>query len=76
MRRNFEHKTGVLREPFDVSFIAGVNKDRSIRGCAAPEGVVYEISLLECLVALGVEVEMVKRLSEVACSIELIVLCR
>lgn len=75
MGRDFEHETGVLREPFDVSFIAGVNEDRRLVRRPAPEGVVYEIPLLERLVALGVEIEMVKSLSEEALCVEL-VLCR
>ena len=64
--RDFVHEPGVLREPLDVSLVAGVDEDRGIRLGAAPKGVVYQVPLLERVVALGVEIEMVECLSEVA----------
>lgn len=60
----FENETGVLCEPFDVTFVAGVDKDRSVLSSASPIGVVDEIPLLEGLVALRIEVEVVEDLSE------------
>lgn len=60
----FENETGVLCKPFDITFVAGVDKDRSVLNSAAPIGVVDEIPLLEGLVALRIEVEVVEDLSE------------
>lgn len=71
MGRNFEHKAGVLCEPFDFSFITGVDKDWSFVLGATPKGVIYKIPLLKSVVTLWIEIEMVKCLSEITCFVEL-----
>lgn len=66
------HETGILGEPLDVAFVPGVHENGSIFLSAAPGGVIDQISLLKRLVALRVIVEVVKCLSEVFCSVELV----
>lgn len=72
MGRRFEHKTRVLSEPFYLSFISGVDEDWGILISAAPIRVIDQISLLKCLVALGVVIEVVENLGEVVCFVKLV----
>lgn len=68
----FEHKTCVLSNPFNISFISRVDKDWSIVMSTTPERVIYEIPLLKRLVALGIEIEVVKDLGEILGFVKLI----
>lgn len=76
MRSCLIQKTGVLREPFYVSFITGVDEDWSIALGASPIRVIYQIPLLERLVALGIVIEMIKDLGEVFGSVRLALMSR
>lgn len=60
----FEHEAGVLSEPFDVAFVAGVDEDGGVIPCSAPVSAVDQIPLLEGVVALRIVVEVVEDLSE------------
>ena len=68
----FEHKARVLSEPFYISFISHVDEDWSIFMSPTPERVIDEIPLLKGLVALGIEIEVVKYLGEILLFVELI----
>ena len=63
----FEHEAGVLSEPFDVAFISCVDEDWSLVLWTAPEGGVDQISLLKRMIALRIEVEVVKNLRVILC---------
>lgn len=76
MRSCLIQKTGVLREPFYVSFITSVDEDWSIALGASPIRVIYQIPLLERLVALGIVIEMIKDLGEVFGSVRLVLMSR
>lgn len=56
---NLEHEASVFGEPFDISFISGVDEDRGCVFGATPMLVIDKVPLLECLVALGIEIEVV-----------------
>lgn len=65
-----EHKSGVLSEPFNVSFVSGVDEDWRIVFGAAPMCIIDQISVLECLITLWVVIEVIKNLGEVFCSVK------
>lgn len=66
-------KTSVLRKPFYVPFITSVDKDRSIADLgASPERIIYQIPLLESVIAFGIVIEMIKDLGEVFGSVKLV----
>lgn len=67
----FEQETRVLSEPFYVSFISSVDENWSILMSTTPVGVIDQIPLLKGMVALGIEIEVVKYLSEVLCFVKL-----
>lgn len=68
----FEHKTRVLSEPFYLSFISSVDEDWGILISTSPVRVIDQISLLKGLVALGIEIEVVKCLGEVLYFVKLV----
>lgn len=68
----FKHKACVLSKPFNISFISRVDKDWSIAMSTSPERVIDEIPLLKGLVALGIEIEVVKDLGEILSFVKLI----
>lgn len=59
-----EHEAGVLGEPFDVAFVAGVDEDWGVVGGATPVFVIDQVPLLERLITLWIVVEVIKNLSE------------
>lgn len=65
-------KTSVLRKPFYVPFITSVDKDWSIALGASPERIIYQIPLLESVIAFGIVIEMIKDLGEVFGSVKLV----
>lgn len=69
MGSNFKHESSVLSKPFNVSFITGIDKDRSIILGTTPVFVIQQIPLLKSLVTLWIIIEVVKNLSVVICLI-------
>lgn len=72
----FEHETCVLSEPFYISFISRVDENWSILVSTTPEGVVDQIPLLKGMIALRIEIEVVKYLREVHCFVKLVFGCK
>lgn len=62
---NVKHKTCILCKPSDITLISSINKDwRCLLG-TTPMSIINKISLLECIIAFRMEVEMIKDLCEV-----------
>lgn len=59
---NVKQEASISCKPFNIAFIAGVNKDW---GTMVPVLVVYEVLLVEYFRALGQEIEVVQKLREI-----------
>lgn len=67
-----KHKTCILSKPLDISFISSVDEDGSILFSTTPKCVIGQIPLLKGLIAVGMEIEVIKDLGEVVCLVKLI----
>lgn len=63
--RDVEHEPGVLGEPLDVAFVAGIDEDGGgVNGAFVPVSGVHEVLLVENMGRLGLVGEVIELLWE------------